>query len=861
VHRGSVPACAFVMTDSAAAREKLLARWKPGHEVSRLGPRVLWRLDAPERIACDAAPGLPLVDVDGRLVGTPLEPKQVRGAASAGEVLVVEAGELRVHAPGERVDVSTWVDVSAFSLAAVSPLGEVPPPVKLALVPLAPDVARTAAGLGELPVEARQALEAMRRGGTPSDARPTVGPLARALVSALRWLASLLPGRPASSAAGSGAAQPPRRWAWLDRLDRWLDRVLDVSRLSAILGRRQAEYLNRLMEMFEHGDLDQALRHAIPLGGEGLPDARRSLALPRPRASLDIPLGPRGTGPAIALEHDAYEQLRRRYRAAADRLEQQGRYAEAAFVLAELLHQPEEAVAMLERHAQYRLAAELAESRALPPGLQVRLWFLAEDLARAIAVARRHAAFADAITRLERSGHDALAQKLRLQWGDDLAAAGWFPAAVDAVWGIESARALAQRWLELGIAQGGPSAARLRVKKLALVGPDAHVVGALLEVLDGDDTERRLERMGVTAGLMAEAPRLGAPATVLARAAVRASLRDGHGRDPNLIALAADGALAADLPLPPRQPPPLGTLSPPVQLDVDASDRGALPVHDAAWLPDGKMLLALGEAGARLVTRDGRTAAHFDVAAHRLVMFDTGARALLLAPRGEVWSVSRLDLVQRRAEPLCQLSLAMHTDTTDGALWLVAEHGAVMALDLSSPSLRALWRVNVPLVHSIARNALSLSMLVTADGRYEWWRYELPSFTLRVRQELSPQPYPWLVTPSGHITSLDLENNRAPMNVVQGTSRRITGVAEGRVLVDSAADDWSSVLSWSGARLSWQLAHWGTQAVRWVARFHRAPDASHARMRNDVATWSDSDGRVLAVDLLTGRLLRNLRVR
>jgi hypothetical protein len=297
-----------------------------------------------------------------------------------------------------------------------------------------------------------------------------------------------------------------------------------------------------------------------------------------------------------------------------------------------------------------------------------------------------------------------------------------------------------------------------------------------------------------------------------------------------------------------------------VQLDVDASDRGALPVHDAAWLPDGKMLLALGEAGARLVTRDGRTAAHFDVPAHWLVMFDTGSAALLLAPRGNVWTVSRLDLLQRRSEPLGQLSLAMFTDTTDGALWLVTEDGAVVALDLSSPTLRALWRVNVPHVHSIARNAISLSMLVTADDRPEWWRYELPSFTLRVRQELAPQPHPALVTASGHITSFDL-NDHAPMNVVQSTARRITGVAAGRIYVDAVSDDWTSVRSYEETRLSWQLAHWGTQTVRWVARFQRSPNAGHTRLRNDVATWSDADGRVLAVDLLTGRLLRNLRVR
>jgi hypothetical protein len=217
--------------------------------------------------------------------------------------------------------------------------------------------------------------------------------------------------------------------------------------------------------------------------------------------------------------------------------------------------------------------------------------------------------------------------------------------------------------------------------------------------------------------------------------------------------------------------------------------------------------------------------------------------------------VSRLDLLQRRAEPLGQLSLSLHTDSTDGALWLVAEPGAVVALDLSSPSLRALWRVNVPAVTSIARDAISLSMLVMTEGRHEWWRYELPSFTLRVRQELPAAPVPARVTPSGHLSAHD------PMHLMLPVARPIAGVDEGRSLINAAADDWTSVLTEREPRLSWQLAHWGSSTVRWVARFDRAPQQRHVRLRNDVATWSDSDGRVLAVDLLTGRLLRNLRVR
>src|SRR5690606_27242115 len=101
------------------------------------------------------------------------------------------------------------------------------------------------------------------------------------------------------------------------------------------------------------------------------------------------------------------------------------------FVLAELLMANEEAVSFLERHGRFGLAAELAEARKLAPGLVVRQWLLAGDRERAVRLAIRHGAFADAIARLERD-HRALALQLRALWADRLATAGDFVGAVDA---------------------------------------------------------------------------------------------------------------------------------------------------------------------------------------------------------------------------------------------------------------------------------------------------------------------------------------------------------------------------------------------------------------------------------------------
>ena len=55
------------------------------------------------------------------------------------------------------------------------------------------------------------------------------------------------------------------------------------------------------------------------------------------------------------------------------------------------------------------------------------------------------------------------------------------------------------------------------------------------------------------------------------------------------------------------------------------------------------------------------------------------------------------------------------------------------------------------------------------------------------------------------------------------------------------------------------LADVGGVTVRHVIQLPRA--ACTVRMRPEAAVLADSEGRVLAVDLVSGRLLRNLRVR
>ena len=170
------------------------------------------------------------------------------------------------------------------------------------------------------------------------------------------------------------------------------------------------------------------------------------------------------------LGDDLESHLRRLYRQAFERLAREGRIDEAVFVLAELLQARREALDYLEAHQRHAQAAELALAWDQPADLIVRLHCLAGDWRRAVAVARRDGAFANAVLQLEKKWPDA-AHRLRGEWGEALAQQGDWLAAVNAVWPVQALRAQALAWLQAaesaegrtgraGIGAARPAAAR-----------------------------------------------------------------------------------------------------------------------------------------------------------------------------------------------------------------------------------------------------------------------------------------------------------------------------------------------------------------------------------------------------------------
>jgi hypothetical protein len=343
---------------------------------------------------------------------------------------------------------------------------------------------------------------------------------------------------------------------------------------------------------------------------------------------------------------------------------------------------------------------------------------LARDTSRAVLIARRHDAFAQAVERL---GDSREGNELRQLWAETLAEAGRYLAAVDVARPLPGARRLRLRWADLGIELGGEAGARLLAQRPGIEaalaepiplrlegargrGPLAAERGALVALLAASVETRRgeadvherlwptLETLLGAEGPGAHALRLAfadqltheptRPAVrAMAGATLRALLRDypsvaspwGRRECEALARASGDAALEADLPpLPARSPSAWAKREgSPLAFEFDAPDAGAQTAYDAVPLPGGRLLVALGEGGALLLGRNGKRLASFPRPAHRLVVSDEGDRAIALAPRGEVKRLSRLNLLDRRSDDWCDARVERWAETFDGERWVV----------------------------------------------------------------------------------------------------------------------------------------------------------------------------------------------
>lgn len=889
VHRGVHLAAGLLLEERLVpadeARRRVLALWEPGVRVLRVEGGLVVRFVRSRPFDAALAPGHLLLDVGGALLAAPIPSAELaRLAPAPGGLVVIRAAEAVALPAGVEEDPAQWLGL-APDLLTVESLGPLPAsPTAPAPTP-EPDI-RLLFALPPAAAAAGDAVRALRRARTGANpqshaggsARAALGLLGRganALADLIREELSLLAGAfspPGYAGSRRGPATPrhvpgpPRAPGPIRRALRqaW-GRLLLLSRIAHIAGFRQGAYIGRLLGMFERGDLQEALRHAIPLGGaDGLHDVP-ALGLPAVRSSLDITPQRNPAGSTISAGDALLAEMRRVYRKAFERLEASGRHEEAAFILAELLRSDGEAVSFLERHGKLRLAAELAEARGLPPGLCVRQWFLAGDAERATRLARTRHAFADAVDRLERSRRTREAGALRLLWAEELAEAGDFEAAVEVAAKVDDTGPLVGRWIDLAVAAGG-TAGHALLPLLADRRPERfpEIRERVFEVCadEGDDGPWR--RGAIARGFARVPP--SDRVRVLARAVLRGRLADGSlGRSlgsnpPHLAQHASDGALDADLPPAKRVERP-----PTIDVRLRADDRGARAAHDAAVLPNGRVLVALGEAGVALLARDGHEIARFDAPAHHLVVSDLGTRALALARRGDACRITRLDLDARTTRPLRDLQLRGWANGFDGSTWAVASDRSVLLLDTLREDLRTLWHVSdLPGQPTcLERSSTALSFVTRSGGAVaEGWLYSLPDPTLRARRSLSPPANGETVLgvdTFAHGTWFSVRDDGAGLLLRSDAGGQVYRLEPGAAPLDLMGGERPAMLCETSEAVVVRVFDSKKLLPVAAVTFDGDPHVL-VRIEGEKVTIADSHGRVVGLDLALGRVSHEIRL-
>ena len=859
-------------------QHRLLQCWVPGSLAWRFTQGDLLCWPAPRSSDCARVPGVPLCRIKGRLHAAPLSATEQAALPACDVVLIdgAQAQPLQLE-DAQRLDVAAWLDASDY---AIRTLYDLSLPASTAKLPqLEGKGVREV--LGEVipaPSSERESLlEQLGRGS--GGRRSPLDALRDALPRLAGEVARLLP-RATSGAGSDGAGvqaggvaarrPPPAPSAWRRRLER----LAATSRVSKLIGHRQGAYMRRMLAMFEDGDLHEALRHALPLSNGGNDDSiGQAFGTPGRRSSLDIGVRHAGGRVSINLDPELDNYLRRTYQAAFERFDRAGRFDEALFVLAELLCERQRALDYLVQHGRHAQAAELALGWDMPAANCIRLLVLAGDLERAVQVARRDNAFADAIAQLEPE-HRSLTGQLRVSWGQALVEQGDWLGAVDAVWPVAAAHGQARQWLSVALQGDGELHARALVRCAQLL-PDQleACLPALDRLLDIDAEPAPREAMlavlrsGGGIGRARDIARLLLPVLAADRALGRVACT---GKDlDRLLKLADDPLLSADVPgwkLPPLAATQhLQWRSEPLRLR--APQAGLWALQDVLALPGRRYLAALGESGALLLDAYGQVQQRYAVPTWQLVAGGTGGIALALARRERNWHVYRFDLVTQTVHDLGQLDMDQHAPSMNGLGWTIRRGQHLRVLDTGRGLDQVLWQVEVPEPLLACSFFASREVCLVGEGdRLQEWSWALPGRRrLLARSFAFDAALPLLAAP--------LTGMLQPRVSREGQALQLRHEVDGRsvsVELDCFTDrEWESLLP-GGPGLQLQVLQSGLLWVQlgrsdlvlgYLVRVHDGhcvarvewPADALLRLRDqtDNLVLHDDRGRVLSIDLAT----------
>lgn len=866
------------LTGDDETRRRVLAHWEHGARLFEVEGGYL--LEWPHARWHDVAAldGLALCEVGHVLSSAPLSAGEL-AQLDAGAWWLVRGAQARAASPQARVDPSAWLDLRAIALR--EPLS---PPRRGAGG--AVDLAAPPKALGEIlgaamPASSPRRDAFLRTAQQRPMSRGAAGLLGAVAAAAalgtggagllVGLLAALFTrgGGGAARGGGTGTGTSARGEPWTNPLARLAARLAMFTRVSRLLGWRQANYLRAMLAMFEKGDLDEALRHAISLDGDKAADPRPALGTPSARASLAIS-GPRAGTPTIGMDPALTQHLRATYRRTFEQLDRAGRIDEAVFVLAELLRCGAEAVTYLEAKGRHRQAAELADTLDLAPDLRVRLWLLAGDHARAIGLARLHNSFAEAVRHFEKT-HSPQAALLRVEWAQHLAARGDLVEAVDAIWPVPAHHDLARGWLAEAQRAGGTLGMRALARTLALL-PDvlAASQGAIGKVLGDTGADGARLRAGLATELLALPAQSTATrrvAALLARHVIAERQLGRNQLDRHVLARLVDlgeaAVLRADLPSSkapaPPMPVPLSRHS--AVLALTLAERGLLAIHDAVRLADGHYLLALGEGGAVRVNARGRQVAQFPIPAYHLVLADGGQRALALAQRDASYRISRIDLTAGKVADWLSLPLRFWSERYDGVTWNAVLDQRLVAIDTTATRLAVTWQVtDLPgaIIGYNDAGPCQAMLLAQPGASVEQWSYAQPGRQLRQRDGWEYQDDDWSglrANPTGgtpwQVTvAPDEAATRVAMVRLDRAGSASIACDAGRVLDVQIRHNWWLVTASTDADTTCTMAT-ADGTIRASVTLVQADDA-RMRLQDDHCLVFDRAGRLVDIDCTDG---------
>jgi hypothetical protein len=690
-------------------------------------------------------------------------------------------------------------------------------------------------------------------------------------------------------------------WEWLKG---HAYRFLNFTGLLRLMNLRHANYLSRMVAMFQSGNIGDGLRHAIPLADAAELEKKNKkwswFSVPRPRTNLSInPKRPPATS-SWALGVNTYDFLRNLYREIFQRLEAQGRVEEAAFVLTELLASHAEAVSLLERNLRFHLAAEIAEAKQLSPAMAIRLWWKAREPQLALALALRTGEFEQAIQQLAGADPEE-ANKLRLAWAEILASSGKYIAAAEAIWPVNTNRHLALAWWNQAIELGGTAGSIALARKAARLPECFSEVSPQVERLLSDESDELARgRWAFAENLCRE---LRSPESqALARLAARTLVRDVQQgmiqvSPPQLRSLldyTADSSLRVDVPAVASMKTDQSALplAPPVE--IAAPDVGHHSIADVALLPNGGLLLALGEAGLLFLSRDGRPVAHVNQPANKLVVADDGSRAIGIASRGPISRLVRVDVRAHAASYWCDAEISQYTPDFDGTLWHIANGHDVFLIDTLAKGFEVLWRIPdfEGNVRAMQRNRKNHRLYVlTESGKYmTLWDFEQASCRLKSKREIDPdlsQLVPQstetvkvalqatAITEEGEIFE-QLIMTTPPSGPTKTVASKVTickvkadptgsrhevseNVKCGTLSEAAVHSRWLAIPAWHKGSVEVYLLDVNVCAAQLWLRLHGVNKIA-LRFTEHALLCADDRGRVVVLDLNTGRALRDLRV-